>query len=335
MSTVDWRVAYLNALGAKPTPAALGFLAKWQPWEGGATKNNATYNYFNTTEDAPGATSINSVGVKAYPSLAVGAKAFARTLLSNPHYAPLVSFLRTGQGDPSPGLATWVSGSPDSQHGLAYAAKITGASVPTAPTGTTTPDASLGVAPSAASAAAAGAASIRAQAAAGFGQEASGQVTPTDAFKSLTSYVSQAMTKLPQIHPDTLTAAAADPSGLEAQAVSLAQKYIGVKYTWGGTTAQTGFDCSGLVQHVWSALGVKIPRTTYAQWDAGTPVANTDLKPGDEVFFTGSDPQGGKPGHEGLYIGDGKFIEAPGTGMQVRVSTLAGRSDYVGARRFA
>lgn len=346
----DWRMAYLSALGAKPTPATLSFLAKWQPWEGGATHNDAHFNYFNTTENMPGARSINSVGVKAYPNLAVGAQAFAKTLLGRAEYAPLVDFLRTGKGDPTPGLSEWVSGSPDSAHGLAYAAKILGShpgnlgldtsapsdnpqlDSPTAPTPLTV----SGVSPTAADAAASGAAQIRSQAIKGFGDIATGAQSATESFGDISGLVHALhAAKIPTIHPETQALVQADPNGTAAQAVRLAQKYIGVKYTWGGTNAKTGFDCSGLVQSVWKQLGVNIPRTTYAQWDAGTAVKESDLKPGDEVFFTGSDPMNGKPGHEGLYIGNGQFIEAPGSGMHVRVSKLAGRTDYVGARRFA
>ena len=314
------------------------FLAKWQPWEGGATKNNASFNYFNTTQNMPGSRSINSVGVQAYPSLAVGARAFAKTLMGNANYAPLVSFLKTGKGDPTPSLSTWLTGKPDSAHGLEYAAKILGshanevAPTPTAP-GAQTKVPPLGITPDAATTFANQAQSIKQAAGTEFGLQASGQESPLQGLQNLTKFMQTV--HMPTIHPETLHAASADPGGLEAQAVRLAQKYIGVKYTWGGTTQRTGFDCSGLVQHVWAALGVKIPRTTYAQWDAGTPVATNDLKPGDEVFFTGADPMNGKPGHEGLYIGGGKFIEAPGSGMHVRISNLAGRNDYVGARRFA
>jgi len=52
------------------------------------------------------------------------------------------------------------------------------------------------------------------------------------------------------------------------------------------------------------------------------------------VFFKGSDSKGGLPGHVGIYIGGGKFIEAPHTGSNVRISSLAGRTDFVGARRY-
>jgi cell wall-associated NlpC family hydrolase len=117
-------------------------------------------------------------------------------------------------------------------------------------------------------------------------------------------------------------------------AVHLAEHFIGTPYQWGGSSP-SGFDCSGLLQYVWGQQGVQIPRTTYEQFQAGTPVAKSKLQPGDAVYFTGSDPQGDLPGHVGMYIGGGKFVEAPHTGADVRVSNLAGRSDYVGARSFA
>jgi cell wall-associated NlpC family hydrolase len=108
---------------------------------------------------------------------------------------------------------------------------------------------------------------------------------------------------------------------------------MGTPYHWGGENPG-GFDCSGLLQYVWSQKGVQIPRVTYDQFKTGTSVAKSQLRPGDAVFFMGSDPKNGLPGHVGMYIGGGKFIEAPHTGSVVRISTLAGRSDYVGARRY-
>lgn len=121
-----------------------------------------------------------------------------------------------------------------------------------------------------------------------------------------------------------------------APLVALAQKYIGTPYVYGGTTPK-GFDCSGFVQWLYKQQGIDIPRVTYDQVNAGTPVDKGNLRAGDIVFF---EPDAKGPGHEGLYIGDGKFIEAPHTarypgdpGGVVRVSELAGRSDYVSARR--
>lgn len=123
-------------------------------------------------------------------------------------------------------------------------------------------------------------------------------------------------------------------SGVDAAAVDLVRSYVGTPYVWGGESPK-GFDCSGLLQFVWGKEGVSIPRTTYDQFRAGKAVSVQNLRPGDAVFFTGSDPRNGLPGHVGMYIGGGRFIEAPHTGARVQISTLAGRSDFVGARRYA
>lgn len=177
-----------------------------------------------------------------------------------------------------------------------------------------------------------GAAAIRAQARRNLSDIATGAKTATESLADIAS-TAQAM------QPMTPTMPVIRPVGKGApkeanQAVALAKKYLGYKYTWGGETPGAGFDCSGLLQYVWKSMGVSIPRVTYDQWAAGRPVSAKALKPGDAVFFTGSDPKDGKPGHVGMYIGGGRFIEAPGRGKEVRISTLAGRKDFVGARRF-
>jgi hypothetical protein len=326
----DWRVVYLRALGAKPTPAAMEFLAKWQPFEGGHTNNDAKWNFLNTTQRMPGSHSINSVGVQSYGSLAQGAQAFARTLRGDERYAGLVSFLRSGQGDPTPGLQTWVSGSPTGNPG--YAAKVTGAHVASSPspspssssvavpTSDFTPLTEPGVDQEA----------KRQYAVSGLGDIAHGK-RASEVFADTSKFMSGSMRSLvdaiPKVDIPTVDQGGSD---LDTQATSLVQKYLGVKYTWGGTTVAGGFDCSGLVQTVWKQLGVQVPRTSQEQWRAGQAVSG-DPRPGDAVFFGSADA----PHHEGLYVGNGKFIEAPHTGAVVRLSDLAGRSDYVGARRFA
>jgi cell wall-associated NlpC family hydrolase len=115
-----------------------------------------------------------------------------------------------------------------------------------------------------------------------------------------------------------------------AAAAHLATKFLGTPYVWGGESPK-GFDCSGLLQYVWSQKGVHIPRVTYDQWRAGRPVGKRQLQPGDAVFFH-MGPKG--PEHVGMYIGHGKFIEAPHRGANARISRLAGRGDFVGARRY-
>jgi cell wall-associated NlpC family hydrolase len=118
-----------------------------------------------------------------------------------------------------------------------------------------------------------------------------------------------------------------------AAVVSEAEKFLGVPYVWGGD-APSGFDCSGLVQYVYSQLGISLPRTTYTQVKVGTPVASlTRAQPGDLVFFAGSDGTPTAPGHVGIYIGGGKMIDAPYTGTVVQVQTVTSAGPVVAIRR--
>lgn len=112
-----------------------------------------------------------------------------------------------------------------------------------------------------------------------------------------------------------------------------ALRYLGVPYVWGGESP-SGFDCSGLLQYAAAQAGIKIPRTTYQQWQTGRPVGMSQLKVGDAVFFRGSDSVNGLPGHVGIFIGNGKFVEAAHSGTPVRVASLAGYPGYMGARRY-
>jgi peptidoglycan DL-endopeptidase CwlO len=106
------------------------------------------------------------------------------------------------------------------------------------------------------------------------------------------------------------------------QVVSDAEQYLGVPYVWGGTSP-SGFDCSGLVQHVYGELGVQLPRTSEEQANVGTPVTSlADAQPGDLVFFAGSDGTASSPGHVGIYIGNGQMIDAPHTGANVRIESV-------------
>lgn len=83
------------------------------------------------------------------------------------------------------------------------------------------------------------------------------------------------------------------------------------------------------------ASGIDIPRTTYDQINVGQAVSKNNLQEGDLVFFRGSGGSTSAPGHVGIYVGNGQYIQAPKTGDVVKISNLSGRSDYVGARRIA
>jgi len=119
-------------------------------------------------------------------------------------------------------------------------------------------------------------------------------------------------------------------SQLGAEAVSLAERYIGTPYLWGGASP-SGFDCSGLVQYVYHQLGVNLPRTSQEQATVGTPVPSlADAQPGDLVFFAGTDGTAQSPGHVGIYIGNGEMVDAPYTGTDVQVQPVG---DPVAIRR--
>lgn len=108
------------------------------------------------------------------------------------------------------------------------------------------------------------------------------------------------------------TGAAGGPTG--ADVVAEARKYLGVPYVWGGTDPAKGLDCSGLVQLVYRNLGIELPRVSYQQATAGRAVPSmAEAQPGDILAFNSP------VNHVGIYIGDGKMIEAPRTGLDVRV----------------
>ncbi|MGN6250239.1 MAG: transglycosylase SLT domain-containing protein, partial [Marmoricola sp.] len=109
------------------------------------------------------------------------------------------------------------------------------------------------------------------------------------------------------------TAGSADGSDVVADA----RKYLGIPYLWGGTDPAQGLDCSGLVQRVYRDLGYDLPRVSGDQARAGTAVPSlSQAQPGDLLAF-------GSPVHHiAIYIGDGKMIEAPHTGANVRVSDV-------------
>jgi cell wall-associated NlpC family hydrolase len=109
---------------------------------------------------------------------------------------------------------------------------------------------------------------------------------------------------------------------------------LGTRYQLGGSSPLLGFDCSGLVTHVFEqAWGVILPHNTQAQSQIGIPIKPGELEPGDLVFYnTRNRPYS----HVGIYLGEGRFIHAPRPGTHVRVESL--RNSYwmgrfSGARR--
>ncbi|MCP3989777.1 MAG: transglycosylase SLT domain-containing protein [Actinomycetia bacterium] len=109
--------------------------------------------------------------------------------------------------------------------------------------------------------------------------------------------------------------AVASPAGQAV--VEAGTTHLGVPYLWGGTDAEHGFDCSGLVQDAYRQIGVELPKWSRHQATMGVEVASLDeALPGDIVAF-------GEPvSHVGLYVGDGKMLHAPKTGEVVKVETI-------------
>jgi cell wall-associated NlpC family hydrolase len=113
-----------------------------------------------------------------------------------------------------------------------------------------------------------------------------------------------------------------DGNAVQRALIHETAKYLGIPYVWGGASPSQGFDCSGLVMHVYRKFGVGVLHGATLQARGGTPVPLSRLEPADLVFFGDASFYR----HVGIYIGDGLFIEAPHTGDVVKVSELAGRN---------
>ena len=114
--------------------------------------------------------------------------------------------------------------------------------------------------------------------------------------------------------------------------ISTAKQYLGVPYVWGGTSP-SGFDCSGLVYYVFQQHGIHLNRTAATQYQHGTYVSKSNLRPGDLVFFQNTYKAG--ISHVGIYVGNGQFLHASSS-QGVTISALSNSywsSHYYGARR--
>lgn len=118
-------------------------------------------------------------------------------------------------------------------------------------------------------------------------------------------------------NPGGFTSTAAG-NGRRQQVIEYAKKFLGTPYVWGGTTPN-GFDCSGLVQYVYKKFGVNLPRVSQQQANAGKRTSLNNLELGDLVLFNH-----GKngPGHVAFWLGNGQVLEAPRTGLNVRIRKL-------------
>lgn len=121
----------------------------------------------------------------------------------------------------------------------------------------------------------------------------------------------------------------------QAQEFALrALSFIGVRYKWGGSTPDTGFDCSGLIRYVYAQLtGHSLPGNAQEISRIGEDVDRAALQPGDLVFFNTLR----RPfSHVGIYLGDSRFVHAPSRGGAVEIVDMNQRywqSRFNGARR--
>lgn len=116
-----------------------------------------------------------------------------------------------------------------------------------------------------------------------------------------------------------------------AGAILAARSQIGEPYLWGGT-GPDAWDCSGLVRWAYTQTGIFLPRTSRQQWNAGDKVALKDLRAGDLLFwaYDTSDPK--TIHHVAMYVGSGRMVEAPRTGLEVREIPVY-LDGYIGAVR--
>ncbi|HWP86285.1 MAG TPA: C40 family peptidase, partial [Burkholderiales bacterium] len=113
-----------------------------------------------------------------------------------------------------------------------------------------------------------------------------------------------------------------------------ALSFLGVNFKWGSSNPERGFDCSGLVTHVFQQVaGMVLPRNSQSMSKVGEKIDKVDLQPGDLVFFnTRRQPNS----HVGIYIGDERFVHAPSRGGEVEISDMQEgywKKRFNGARR--
>lgn len=112
--------------------------------------------------------------------------------------------------------------------------------------------------------------------------------------------------------------------------LSIANRYIGVPYVFGGSTP-SGFDCSGFTRYVYSEAGIDLPRDAESQYGVGYSVSMANLRPGDLVFFSTYDSG---ISHVGIYVGNHQFINASSDGVSIAdMDSSYWSARYIGAKR--
>lgn len=139
----------------------------------------------------------------------------------------------------------------------------------------------------------------------------------------------------PIVIPPPLRVSFIDRATATAQdVIDKAVDLLGIPYRFGGTTPESGFDCSGFVRHVFrTGFGLILPRSALEQSKAGQVIPFTELKPGDLVFFN---TMRRAFSHVGIYLGNDQFVHAPRTGERIRIDNMSDNywmQRFNGARR--
>ncbi|MEP7206860.1 MAG: C40 family peptidase [Casimicrobiaceae bacterium] len=132
----------------------------------------------------------------------------------------------------------------------------------------------------------------------------------------------------------TVKAAAVNAMATAEHLSRFAMRLLGVNYRWGGTSPETGLDCSGLVRYVFQQVtGVNLPHSSKEMSRVGKRITVDELAPGDLVFFN---TRRYAFSHVGIYLGNNRFLHAPAAGRDVEIATLDGsywQKRFNGARR--
>lgn len=140
----------------------------------------------------------------------------------------------------------------------------------------------------------------------------------------------------PSARPNMLLVRLDSSSDPGAEVAKRAMSLIGVRYKYGGSSPESGMDCSGLVRYVFNQTwGMDLPRTSDEISRVGRHIEMRDLQPGDLVFYN---TLRRRFSHVGIYVGDNKFVHAPTAGGQVRVESMDlsyWKKRFDGARRIS
>lgn len=152
--------------------------------------------------------------------------------------------------------------------------------------------------------------------------------------KPVNSKTTNAMNCLNNICTLNTKAKIISPKKIESKVnnlVASAKTMLGLPYVW-GATGPDSYDCSGFTQKAYNMIGISIPRTSQAQYAAGTKVAFNELSVGDLILFNTYTDYG----HVGIYLGNGSFIHASSGSKQIIISSLSGYylEHYAGAVRY-